>query len=190
MRGDTGFIHERQKMKLTTEKIGEARIDIEVDGDGKFWGEFNDQTYSAKTRDELLELLKKAVKKATSQGAVDVTVLGLVPAVKGRYGYDSGPFAPGDGVVHAKLRSKHERQSQYLLLSDGDGERTKFQVSTYRRADGAVIARRLTLEEVREYQQLCETMRVAKTALEDFVGRVQIDPDKALKDATRPEPKE
>jgi hypothetical protein len=173
-------------MKLTTEKIGDARIDLDVDGHGTFSAEFNDQRYTAKTREELVEQLKKAVKKASQQGAVDVTVLGIVESGKQRGGYSSdGPFKKGGGFVQAKLRARHERQhNTWLLVTDDDRfASTKFQVGSYSH-DGDIV-RRLTIAEAMEYMKLIEAERVAKTALEDFVGAVKLDVDAALEAARK-----
>lgn len=167
-------------MKLGTEHINGERIDVEVSADGLFTAHFNDQSYAAKTRVELIDLLKKAVKKFQQQATVDVTVLGLVPTTTSRahsYRPDS-PYELGAGVVHAKLRSRHEREyNTYLLVSDDEGKAQKFKVSGSREG---CIARRLTLAETIKYLDLREQLRIATTAVEDFVGAVQIDPDHAL----------
>lgn len=164
-------------MKLGTERVGVHKIDLEVDGTGKFSAEFNDQIFEAQTRKDLLEKLEKAVKKASQQGVVDVTVLGLVPGKKDKHGrFDDGPFEVGAGVVHAKLRARHEREyNAYLLVSE---ENQKFKVHGFDR--GAVIARRLNDAEALRYLELKEAVRMAETDLEDFVGLVKLNPDDAL----------
>lgn len=163
-------------MKIATERIGGAEIDIDVSGEGRFSATFNDQEFSGKTLEELRERLKAAVKKAAAQGTVPVSVLGLVPAQKKSFGFDDGPFTRGAGIVDAKLRSKHEREyNSYLLVSDSG---QKFKVAGSSREP--LIARRLTLAEHMEYLKLAEAVRVATTALEDFVGSVKINPDEAL----------
>lgn len=167
-------------MKLTTERILDEKIDIEIDGHGTFSAEFNDQDYSAPTRKELLEKLQVAIRKARLQGTVPVTVLGLVPVVKKQWSSD-GHYDKGAGIVQAMLRARHERQSCWLLVSE---EKKKFQVSVYER-EGVVIARRLNLAEVTRYLDLREAVRVAEVALEDYVGSVKINPDDALHDATQ-----
>jgi hypothetical protein len=173
-------------MKLGTERIGNARIDIEVDTNGSFSADFNDQHFSSRTRLELVEQLKRVVKKAEQQGTVDVTVLGLVPNKGRRSGFGDDPFDQGDGAVHAKLRTKHEREhGTYLMVSD-DSAKQKFKVGNYSRRD-VVVCRRLTEVEVVTYKQLCEARRLAVTALEDFVGDHKIDMDEALAGARKKE---
>jgi hypothetical protein len=167
-------------MKFSTERILDKRIDVEIDGSGMFSAEFEDQDYSAPTRKELVEKLQAAVRKAKKQGTVNVTVLGLVPAAK-RYASDDN-YAPGAGVVHAKLRARHERQNAWLLISES---KQRFQVGTYR--TDSTIVRRLTDAEVAGYLDLREAVRMAEVALEDFIGAVKIDPDQALQDAAEAE---
>lgn len=171
-------------MKLTTEKIGDHRIDIEVDGNGGFFADFNDQSYSAKTLEELKATLTKAVKRATQQAAVPVTVLGIIETTA-RSSYSSdGPFREGAGFVHAKLRAKHERQyNTYLLVTDDDRMSTqKFQI--YGSSNGT-ICRRLTLAEVTRYMELAEAKRLAVVALEDFIGEAKVKPETVLEAARK-----
>lgn len=168
-------------MKLSTETIGDQKIEIEVEQGGMFVASFNDHDYRASTRVELLDQLKTAVKKAAQQGMVDVSVLGLVPTTNDDRLYSrTTPYKLGDGVVHAKLRSRHEREyNTYLLVSDA---KQKFKVSG---SLEGTIARRLTDPEVAEYLRLREALRVATTAVEDFVGAVKLNPDEALASAAK-----
>jgi hypothetical protein len=173
-------------VKFATERIGDHRIDIEVDGSGQFTAEFNDCNYSHATRLGLLEELKKAVRRAELQGVVDVTVLGLVAVSNAhKRHYSNEPYEPGAGVVQAKLRGKHERQHATWLLVADEGK-PRFQVSGYAR-DNVQIARRLTVVEIKQYLALRETVRVATCDLEDFIGSVKIDPAAALEGARKAE---
>lgn len=169
-------------MKLITASLGNAKIEIHVDQNGTFSAEFEDQHFTAKTQAELLEILKRVVKKAERQGSVDVSVIGIVPATK-TYG-SREPFQKGDGVVDAKLRGAHERQSHCFLLVTDDKAKQRFQAGRYSSGDGT-ICRRLNLAETTEYLRLCEAHRVAETALEDFIGAAKIDPEQALADARK-----
>lgn len=166
-------------MKLATETVSKQKIEIEVDSHGQFSAEFNDMSFSAKTRLELLEQLKKAVRTFEKTKPVLVTVLGLVRKAN-RRSWDTEHFIQGAGTVDAKLRGHHDRNRVWLLTSE-DGQ--KFQVGGYR--SDATIARRLTTAEAVRYGELVEAIRVATTALEDFVGCVGIDPAKALEAASR-----
>lgn len=166
-------------MKLGTETIGEVPIDVDVTPHGEFIAEFDGQTYRASTRIDLLEKLRTAVKKAQRQGVVDVTVLNLKEHDK-KGGTFLDAFDTGDGFVHAKLRSKHEREhSTWLLVSES---KKKFKVSSY---DKRIIARRLTAQEGEEYWTLVMALRAAESALRAFTDSVEIDPDEALKKAQK-----
>lgn len=167
-------------MKLTTEKISEQRIDIEVDTNGGFSATFNDQDFNAKTRLELIEQLKKAVKRFERVTPVEVTILGLVRK-KNRKSWDSEAFEQGAGAVNAKLRGRHVRNRVWLMESDDDDKACKFHLGGYK-SDGTIV-RRLTPKETLRYNELLEQKRVAETALEDFVGSVKVDPYQALNNA-------
>lgn len=173
-------------VKVGTEKFsnGAVAIDINVDARGMFCAEFNDQEYREDTRAKLIAILTRVIKAAAQQGTVEVTVLGLV-AREGKYDRDEGPFTSGDGVVHARLRGKHERQHNCWLLISDDGK--KFQVSGgYSSAswlrDGQ-ITRRLTPDEVAEYLRLKSASTAARKAHEAFIEAVQINPADAWKAA-------
>jgi hypothetical protein len=164
--------------KFATERILDEEIDVEVTSGGVFTAEYNDQSYDAKTLDELRARLLKAVKRAKATKAVDVTMINYVPkSQSGNHRFvREDPYETGVGFVHAKLRSKHERSSAWLLTSD-DG--TKFQVSSY----GSVsqnICRRLTLAEALEYDRLAKALAAAEEALEAWTVTVRLDPEKAL----------
>lgn len=167
-------------MRLSTETIGAHKIEIDVDGHGQFSAEFNDHTFTHKTRLELIDALKVAVKRADAQGVVEVTVIGIAASDRK---YSSDPFMSGAGYVHAKLRGKHERQHNTFLLVTDDArfKPTKFKIEGWR---NGTITRRLTDVETTEYLRLAESLRVATTALEDFTGAAQIKPEDAL-DAAR-----
>lgn len=169
-------------MKLGTETFSDGtKIDIEVTSGGEFRAEFMDNAYDAPTRKELLEKLEKAVKKAQTQRAVDVTILDLQPrdTTKKTSGWcdDRGPYEHGRGAVHASLRAKHGRQWNTWLLADDDGK--KFQVSG---RNAGIICRRLTSDEVAEYVRLAKAVDDADEAFAAFRNRVEIEPARALED--------
>lgn len=166
-------------MKLTTEKIGAENIDIEVNQSGEFHAEFNEEKFRATTQAELIEQLRRAVKKAKAVKPVDVTVLRLRERTT-RKDWDNEIFETTEegtlGVVDAKLRGYNERNHVFLLVDD---KKQKFQLGGYKNGD-AVIVRRLTAAEKRDYAVLVEAERVALTGLEDFIGLVKIDAKKTL----------
>jgi len=165
-------------MQLSTERIGKERIEIHVTDLGEFWAEFEDNTYRATTKLELLEQLRKAIKKASETAPIPVTVLGLVPAKPDKWNRQPDePFEPGPGALQAKLRGEHERQSRYLLITD---DKKKFQVGTYQR-DRVIIARRLTAAEVEHYLELREALTRASKAVDEFENEVRADPAQLLK---------
>lgn len=165
-------------MKHGTETIRGVRVEVEVDTVGQFSATFDDQEYDAPTRKELLAKLEVAIKRAQRYKPIDVSVLNLVPKPTTR-SWDSELYQEGPGVVQAKLRGYHQSQRVWLLTAvDGAHAGKKFQVGGYQRE--GIIARRLTLDETMRYTALCEALRVAETALKDFVGSVKIDPKQAL----------
>lgn len=162
-------------MKLSDVKIGERKIAIEVSATtGKFTAEFDEQDYSADTRADLVEQLKKVVKRADRSRPIGVTMLGMVVKTARK-----SWAMEGAGTVDAMLRGRHDRNRAWLLTSV-DGKH-KFQVSGY--SSDATIARRLTLAEALEYREKFEAVRAATTALEDFVGAVKVDPAELLRKA-------
>jgi len=174
---------------VTTIRVeGFAAIDIHVDSAGAFNAVFNDQEYSAKTMAELHDKLNKAVKKARDQGVVDVTVVGIVPIVRkvGAYHHPGDHFMQGPGVVNAKLRGKHDRQSNcYLLMTEaGDGVKAglKFQIGYSREGR---ICRRLTLAEATRYVELAKARDAAIEALNDYEQGILLDVDDALAKARK-----
>lgn len=168
-------------MKVRDERFPDGTsVPIHVDQAGGFYAEFAEQRYDAQTLLELVNKLGKAVKKFQNQRAVDVSVVDLV-YTPGRRHYSSGEFDQGRGVIHARLRAKHERQYGTWLLESVDGKR--FQVSG---SDSGVICRRLTEEEVAEYTRLAEEADRAQQVLLAFKTRVGIDPDQALEESRRP----
>src|SRR5688572_19126740 len=163
-------------MKLATEKFGDERIDLEVDGNGKNFARWNDQDFTAATLKELREDLTKAAKRARKQKPIDVTVLGLVPETsRSNYGRNE-PFKQGGGYVQAKLRAEHAtRGGVFLMISDDDRfKNERFELGGYQMRE-ADICRRLSLSELVEYEQILEAKRKAETALEDFIGARTID---------------
>lgn len=159
-------------MKLTTAKLGKHKIDIEVGHNGKFSAVLDDQDYSADTQAELLEQLKKAIRRLEKQKPIEVTVLGIVKSKHGHY----RDYNEGDGFLHALLRGRHDRNRVWLMTTE-DGKE-KFQIGGYER-DGTIV-RRLTHAETSAYMALLEQRRKTKTAIEDFIGAVKLDPYKAL----------
>lgn len=170
-------------MIFATEKLGKHSIEIEVDRKGKFSAQFDDQDYAAETHAELVELLKKAVKRHDRYKPIEVTVLGVMfkPA---RRSFDNEKIMAGDGTIDAVLRGYHARNRVWLLTSVEGSE--KFQLGGYNCK--GVIVRRLTLEETLRYLKLAEDRRIAATAIEDFVGSVKVDP-KELVEAAQKEAK-
>jgi hypothetical protein len=167
-------------MKFATEKVRGEAIDIEVNGAGEFSATYEDQDYTANSKKELIEQLDRAVKKAKTVKAVDVTVLGLVEKTA-RSRWDTERFEQGDGFVQAKLRSRHERQRVWLMVTD-DKDKTKFAIGNYR-SEGTIV-RRLTPAECAHYLELCAAVRVAEAALKAFIDEVQIEPAEMLKQAS------
>lgn len=169
-------------MKLNSEKIGNVLVDIEVDPNGMFSATFDGEDYREKTREQLLEKVKAAVRKAKRARPVDVSVLDTIekPA---RKTWDTEYFMDGLGIVDAKLRGHHERNRRWLLTEEG-GQKRKFNISTYE--DSEKIVRRLTDEEKRRWFQLKEAERLAAVALEDFLGVVKVDPAELLEAAQAP----
>lgn len=163
---------------VTTARIWDERIDVSVTSAGFFEAEWDDVRYSAKTLDELQEQLTRAVKKTRETKAVDVSVLNLIPKTKKGQFYESrDPFEEGRGVVHAKLRGKHERESAWLLTSD-DGKR--FKISNYSSGTND-LCRRLTSAEVEEYMRLAQAVDAAEAALDAFRKSVHVHPEDVLK---------
>jgi hypothetical protein len=164
--------------KVATERILDEEIDVEVTGGGVFTAEYEDQAYDAKTLDDLRAKLLKAVKRAKATRAVEVTVINTIPKSQiGNHRFiREDPYEEGVGLVHAKLRAKHERSSAWLLTSN-DG--TKFQITSYGSASQN-ICRRLTLAEAVEYDQLAKALATAEAALEAWTAAVRLDPEKAL----------
>lgn len=165
-------------MKIKTFHVDDEPIDIEVSGSGTFEAEFEDQSYTAKTLEQLEADLTKIVRKAKKAKPIPVSVVDLVPNEK-RNGWETGAFKDGRGVVHAILRGQHARQNQYLLRVD-DKDATKFQLSTYSSQGAAKIVRRLTENEVADYARLAGEADGAAKALEDWVEARRFDVDKAL----------
>lgn len=163
-------------MKLDTLQIGKRAIEIEITPAGKFIAVLEDMDFKADTKAELIEQLKKAVKRADRVKPIAVTVVGLVPK-RGRKSWDHEHFENGAGAVDAVLRGYHQRNRVWLLTSVDGGH--KFNVGGWS-SEGTVIVRRLTLAETLEYTKKLEAMRVAKTALEDFIGAAKVDPAKLL----------
>lgn len=161
-------------MILTTKNILDEQITIYVDGGGAFAAEVNDDRIEAKTLEELEQRIERAIKKARDTRAVDVTVINIIPTGDNRTrGWSDGPFRQGRGVLHAKVRGKHERQAAWLLIEDGK-EKRKFQISTYDR-EGITICRRLSAEEIATYEQLATAVDEAAARLEAFRQSVQIE---------------
>jgi len=167
-------------MKFGTETVGKHAIAVEIDGRGTFSAEFNDEDFSAPTHKELVEMLRKAVRKASKVKPVEVTILGLVPKTV-RKSWDNELFIDGAGTIDAQLRGRHSRNRVYLLKTENG---SKFQLSEYGRKERPIV-RRLTEVEKQQYLTLLEAQRVAATALEDFIGEVSINPDQALAAAAK-----
>lgn len=157
---------------VTTIEINNERVEISVNNAGRFQAEYDDQEFSTKTLDELTEQLKAAGKLAAETKAVDVTVIDHVLDSKARF----DPLTKGIGVVHAKLRGKHERNDEWLLTSESG---RKFKVRQW--GDEQHICRRLTNEEVDEYTALARAAVAAEKALESWRHARRLDPEAALK---------
>jgi hypothetical protein len=166
---------------ISSEVFGNERVQIHVSEGGKFSATFDDQEYHADTLKDLREQLEKAAKEAREQKAVDVTVVGLVPYTKGQDVYGWSPFTDGIGVVHAKLRGKHKRESAWLLQAIENGKPgRRFKLSTYGEEKRS-ICRRLKAAEVEEYLRLANAIADAEAALEGWRAAMHVDPEEALK---------
>lgn len=166
-------------MKLTTEQIGDHRIDIHVNEGGKFTATFEDHDYRADTKDELIEDLRQAARKMKAQVAIPITMVDTVPAsATNSRNFSDDPYVRGTGVVQCVFRGVHPRTGA-LLLADLDGK--KFQLSSYEGKRN--VAKRLTPDEEARYLELANALLVAQTAKDDFLETILLDPKKLQADA-------
>lgn len=163
-------------MKVTTDTIGKEKIDIHVDSSGHFWAEYEDERYEDETRKALLEKLAKAVKRHESEKAVRVTLVDVQPTTRKSFSY--GPYEPGRGVLHARLRGKHGREWNAWLFVSEDGK-TKFKMASHN--GGFTLCPRLSAEQVAEYERLSGAIETAKAAYAEWLKGVEVTPEEALK---------
>lgn len=162
-------------MKISTERIGDEQIEIEVTPSGRFEASFNEEDYRAETKGELLEILRAAVGKAKQARApLPVT---LIDRVRGkRNSWDSlGSVIDGRGTLDMLLRGVHARTRVVMLL---DGEK-KIQLDTSW-GNNRFIARRLNSDEKAEYEELTVALDRASAAYNAFKAKVLIDPKDAM----------
>lgn len=163
--------------KVTTDQIGTEKIEIFVDASGQFHAEYNDESFNADTRAGLLDLLSKAVKSKEKETAIPVTFIDLVPSTKNS-GWGDDKYTTGRGIMHAKLRGKHARESNtYLFVSD-DGK-TKFKMGRYNGLNK--LCRRLTPEEIAEYTRLAKEVDFAEANMDGWLATVHVDAKDVLK---------
>jgi hypothetical protein len=161
-------------MKVTTDQVGAQRIDIFVDNSGEFHAEYNEQSYRAETRMLLIKQLEKAVKSAENEKAIPVTIIDMVVSADKR---DEGKYESGRGVIQAKLRGKHGREwSTWLFMTD-DGKK-KFKLSSH---ETRKLCRRLTPEEIAEYERLAARVDEAEMLMAEWLATVHVSPEEALK---------
>lgn len=169
-------------MKISTEKIGDEQIEIEVTPEGRFEASFNEEDYRAETKGELLDILRAAVGKAKQARApMPITLLNRIRGKKTSWG-EIG-IIEGRGTLDLMLRGVHSR-TRVILLTDGD---KKIQFDNGWGGNKAV-ARRLTANEKAEYQELTAALDRASAAYSAFEAKVLIDPKAAMESPAAGEP--
>jgi hypothetical protein len=163
-------------MRLTSERIDDVLVEIEVDGGGTFSATVDDEEIKGATLLELKDKLAKAIKKSKTRKPLDVSVVDLVPRT-GKRAWESEIYEDGRGVVAAVLRGKHKTQGVYLLR---DLEAKAFKLSSYREGASKIV-RRLTPEEVAEYARLAGEADVAAKCLEDWIKARRVDVEEFCK---------
>lgn len=158
-------------MKVATERIGGEAIDVDVDSAGTFRATFKDGDYQAKSLEGLREQLAKAEKAQLNSKPVDVTILNLTRAAgnTARERYETGR-----GVVHAKLRGRHERERTWLLT---DLHGNKFSLAAHFRTP---VCKRLGEAEVAIYEKLAADLTAAEKAMRAFEEEFSQEPAELL----------
>jgi len=158
-------------MKLGTERIGGRdgpRIEIEVDALGVFSAEVDEVEYTGKTKDELIEKLKKAVRRQARMTPVEITILDFDPAIRDRPRYNRTREETEEGRhTHATLRGQNPRTRELLLTIDGKKS------AEYSLDDQ--ITRRLSDAEVAEFQRLKVAIAAAEAAYAEWLKGVSFD---------------
>ncbi len=158
-------------------------LDVKIKADartGFFSASVAGDYYSAKTKDELLDKLAKAVKKTRARINVPLTMIGRVarvvkPGIGSHRSWTT--YDPGVGYTHVTLIGTHAGTGRLLLRKD-DGSKLEEDRFGYRN-DDAALCRRLTDAEVAEYIKLHTEKLRAEKAFEKFKSRVEIkDPEK------------
>lgn len=169
-------------MKISTERIGDELIEIEVTPSGRFEASFNEEDYRAETKGELVELLRAAVGKAKqARPPMPITLLNRIRGKKTSWGKQG--IIEGRGTLDLMLRGVHSR-TRVILLTDGD---QKIQLDLGWGGNKAV-ARRLNANEKAEYQELTAALDRASAAYSAFEAKVLIDPKAAMESPAPGEP--
>ncbi len=152
-------------------------LDVTIKADarsGFFTASVSGDYLTAKTRDELLQKVEKAVKKTRVKLNVPLTIIGRVARVvnAGVGSYHSWTtYDSGVGYEHVTLVGLHAQTGRMLLRKD-DG--TKLEQDRYSGRGTGTICRRLTDEEAAQYVKLHTEHYRAKKAYEKFETRVEI----------------
>jgi hypothetical protein len=169
-------------MKLKTVTIADQEVEFHVEHDtGMFFAKVGDESYRAKTFEEVEAKATKAAHKLRDTQAVPVSVLNMIPrdkTARPSYDYESGPFTEGIGVVHAMLRGKSQH-GDWMLAEGEKGKGPKFKLGGYRTGRQNLV-RRLTAEEVEQYTHLATAVAQAEANLEAFRQAVHVEPEEAL----------
>src|SRR5215510_8130893 len=133
--------------KVTEWKIRDQKVAVEVDHLGNFSATVDDVTLEAKTLVELKPKVEKAIKRMIDnenpKKQIAITVLGMV-LTKSQH----DPLAKGVGVVHARLRGKHQRNHEYLFTAEAG---PKFKLRSW---GNQHVTKRLNAGQEAEYLQL------------------------------------
>jgi len=170
---------------ICTEHIGGRKggLDVKIKADartGYFSAGVGGDHYSAKTREELLEKLAKAVKKTRVKLNVPLTIIGRVARIVKAGVGDTRSWIthdPGVGFEHVVLIGTHASTGR-LLLRKEDGTKMEQERFGYG-SRGGTLCRRLTVDEAAQYVTLHTEYERARKAYEKFESRVEVkDPDK------------
>lgn len=178
-------------VSIGKEKIGDLYVEIEVESSGKFAATIEEEEYSADTKADLIEKLRKAYKRRQKVDPVEITLLDYDQEWQETPSYQKAKRFPGrregedpeDGYhTHATLRGKNPRTRQLLVTINEKKDTLDY---SYR---GTPIARRLSEPELVEFRRLKQAIRDAKAAYDAWYQSVKFDVDGWLKPAEQDEP--
>lgn len=149
-------------MKLTTIKVREHTFDVDVSTSGVFSAKYNDRTYRESTIDKLHEALMKATKRARAKVELPVTEL------------------VSRHARHATFTGMHGGTGNIMLRYDG----SKGSVDTKSSYNGNLY-KRMTDEQVAEYQRLFDVRKAASDALSAFLTAFKVDTFKVWREAEK-----